>query len=137
MQQPEQMPQREADRVPRGGGGDAFMSLLSAAAFAYFGFMVGLRGISDSRVYNLSVDAFTLMSKGLAIGLFLVSLANFSGYRPGFLLDAVLSVVAALASFAIGAIWLAFGDQQGILLIILGGICSSAAWSSYDAWRGR
>ncbi|MBL8878371.1 MAG: hypothetical protein JNG88_04555 [Phycisphaerales bacterium] len=128
-------PSPRQEPSPSTGGTDALLSFLSAAAFAYFGFFVGMRGVSDSALYNASVNGFTLMAKGLAIGLFIVAALNLSGARAGLLLDAVLSGIAALASGAIGIIWLAFGDTQGVLLLIIAGVCATAATSSIRAWR--
>lgn len=136
--QPNPHPSAPQQGSPRSvGGADAFLSLLSAAAFAYFGFYVGMRGVSDNTLYNASVDGFTLMAKGLAIGLFLVALFNLSGARAGLLLDAVLSTLASVASLAIGIIWLAFSDTQGVLLLIIAGVCATAAFSSFRTWRGK
>lgn len=129
--QPSQSNQRRASPDKT----DSFFSLLSAAAFGYFGFYVGLRGASQSWLYNASVDAFTWMSKGLAIGLLLVALSGLAGFRPGLLLDAILSGLAMVACLLIGVIWLVYGDSSGILILILGGVCGTAARGLLRKWR--
>ena len=55
------------------GGGDVFMSLISAGLFLYVGFGLGLEGISDSAIYNGSVTAFVWGARIVGIGLLVTS----------------------------------------------------------------
>jgi hypothetical protein len=127
-------PSRPPVRTPSTGDSSAFFSLLSAAIFLYVGFFTGLRGISGNAIYDGSVLGFVWMARIVGIGLLIVAGLAFVGQSWAAKLDAVLAGVAALGCLAVGAIWLAFGDMQGILILIFGLLNASAARS---VWPGR
>lgn len=121
-------------RTPAAGESSAFFSLLSAAIFLYVGFFTGLQGISGNALYDGSVLGFVWMARVVGIGLLLVAGLAFLGQSWAAKLDAVLAGIAAVGCLAVGAVWLAFGDMQGILILIFGLLNASAARS---AWPGR
>lgn len=118
------------------GETSSFFSLLSAAIFLYVGFFTGLQGISGHAVYDNSVLAFVWMARIVGIGLLVVAGLAFLGQSWAAKLDAVLAAIAAVGCLAVGAIWLAFGDMQGILILIFGLLNASAARSAWPVRAG-
>ena len=105
-------------------GESAFWTLITALIFLYFGFGLGLEGISDSRVYNLSVAAFVWIARIVGVGLIVVVALQRFVPRSALWLHVALSAVATVGCVAVGLIWLAHNDWQGLLIGILGLLCS-------------
>lgn len=109
---------------------------VGAALMLFVGFYFNMEGVSNSSLYNLSVNGFTWMMKvgGGLMGLMAVLL--FVGLRPAIFADALLTAVIGGLMVIMGGVWIAFQDYQGILVLLFGGIYISSAWRSWQAFRG-
>lgn len=109
--------------------------LIAAAIFLYFGFVVALTGASDHAVYNWSVTGFTWMARIVGIGLLLTA-AMIMWRMPGVAtVNLIVSVIAAAGCLLCGAIWMAYGDMEGVLLLAFGLLNGNAARGAWQAWR--
>ena len=117
----------ESQSAPPAGapaGESGFWTLITSLIFLYLGFGLGLEGISESRVYNLSVSAFVWIARIVGVGLVaVVVLARFAPWAAG-RLHVALSAVASVGCVTVGVVWLAHADVQGLLVAILGLLCS-------------
>ncbi len=121
--------------VPRSehAGESPLMTLVSAAMFLFVGFMLGLRGASDSPVYNGSVTLLVWMARAVGIGLLIeAALIHFRAAAAG-VVGLLLSCVATVGCLGIGAVWLAHGDMSGVLLLLFGVLNFGAARSAWKA----
>lgn len=125
------LPDRPAPADPAQGP-TILTTLIAAGLFLYVGFGTGLVGISKHELYNQSVTAFVWMGRIVGIGLLVVVVLTLARIRGAMLLDLVLATLAAAGCAAVGAIWIAYGDQQGFLVLIFAAVNGSAALS---AWR--
>ncbi len=108
--------------MPAGESG--FWTIITALIFLYLGFGLGLEGISDSRLYNLSVSAFVWIARIVGLGLIaVVALARFAP-RLARGLHMALSAVATIGCIAVGIVWIVHSDAQGLLIAILGILCA-------------
>jgi hypothetical protein len=122
-------------RGPEPPGGSTLLSLVSAALFLYVGFFLGLSGISGNPVYDGSVAVFTWGARVLGIGLLLTTLLSAMRLPLATPVDFALALAAAVGCLTVGAIWMVFGDYQGLLVIFFGLLNASAAKSAWYAWR--
>lgn len=126
-------------RPPAPDGESPWLTLVSAGLFLYVGFGLGLTGVSGNPLYDGSVAALTWGARIVGIGL-LVSFGLSYFRTPGAaLLDLMLAGLAAGGCLVIGAIWLAFADAQGVLLLLFGLLNASAtraAWARLQ-WQRR
>ncbi len=94
----------------------------------------GLRGTSDSAVYNASVTVFntTLWVGGLAM--FGVAAASWAQWRPAFRLDTVCSGLVGAIMVGVGLIWLSatLRDLDGYIVALFGALCLHSAYRSYQ-----
>jgi hypothetical protein len=109
-----------------------------AVLMLYFGWGVGLVGISDNAFYNTTVDIFYWMLKIGGICLLAAAILCFAGLRIGLLLDAVVSAVCGLIMVSCSAYWLIDEgvNLQYVLYVLFGVMFLNAArrsWSSYTA----
>lgn len=118
-------------------GESLLLSLISAGFFLYVGFFLGLSGISDSAVYNASVAAFTWGARVVGIGLLVSTIMLFFRIPGATLLDLLLTGLAAGGCLIIGAIWLAFGDMWGIMLLLFGMFNFNSTKNAWRLWQGR
>lgn len=133
MQQDRESPPaapRESASGATYGDDSPLMTLVSAAIFLYVGFWMGLTPLSDAPLaYKFSVWGFTWMGRIAGIALLVVAGLGFARVGGGALawLDAAVSVLACAGCLLCGAVWLAYGDMQGVLLVALGLLNGSAA----------
>ena len=111
------------------------MTLISAGLFLYVGFIYAPVGISGNALYDGSVTAFTWGARFVGIGLLLVAGLSFTGLSVVFLVDMIVSVVAAAGCVLVGVIWLMHNDMQGVLILLFGVFNSSAAAASWRRWN--
>ena len=128
-------PLPDARRTPPSEGQSVLLSLVSAGLFLYVGFGMGLVGISDSAVYNGSVTALVWGARVVGIGLLVTTALTYLRVPGAAPIDFLLAALAAAGCLIIGAIWIAFGDMQGILLLLFGALNGSAARASWAHWQ--
>jgi hypothetical protein len=114
----------------------AFSAAIGAGLMLFVGFFFNLKGIGNSDFYDLSVDGFTWMMKIGGALMAVVAALLWAGLRPALLVDAILTLALGLLMLIIGAVWMAFRDYQGILLLIFGAIYLRSGWGSWAAFRG-
>lgn len=130
----DELPQSAA---PRSGAPaeSPLLTLLSAALFLYVGFLLGLKGVHESAVYNGSVTALVWMARVVGIGLVLVAALAWARIRYAAAVDLGFSLIAAAGCLIIGAIWLSFGDMNGVLVLLFGLLNAVAARAAWRAIR--
>lgn len=111
--------------------------LISGVVFLYFGFVQALVGISGNALYDLSVDGFRWMARIVGIGLLLVAGAAYTRQPFARLLDLGVSAIAAVGCLAVGSVWLAHSDLDGILILALAALNIWAVKSAWEARAGR
>ena len=108
---------------------------ISAALFLWVGFWLNMSGVSGDALYDGSVTAFTWMARIVGIGMLVVALMIIARLPIAAPLNFGMATLSAIVCIAAGGIWLAYGDQQGVLLLIFGLFNGSAARSAWSAWR--
>ncbi len=136
---PEMQPERPpgVQYTPAHDGGSAIWSLVAALLFLYVGFGLGLVGVSGNAIYDGSVTALVWGARIVGIGLLVVAGLDLAKVGFAAALDAMLAGVATVLCLGVGAVWLVYGDMQGVLLIIFGIVNGSSArnaWSRWSAW---
>ncbi|MFH1746713.1 MAG: hypothetical protein ABIG44_06665 [Planctomycetota bacterium] len=121
--------------TPPPGRESIILSLVSAGLFLYVGFMLGLEGRSDSIVYNASVSALVWGARVVGIGLLITTFMTFVRAPGADALDFFMATLAAGGCLVIGAIWIAYSDMQGILLLLFGALNLSAARAAWAQWQ--
>ncbi len=101
----------------------------------FIGFYFGLEGISQSRIYNLSVGAFTLSMKVGGFLMLAAALLCWIEWRPGLGFDAVLTAAIGVSILIEGIIWLVFSDLQGLFMLIFSLIFLNSARQSWNTFR--
>jgi hypothetical protein len=113
-------------------------SLLEAALLLAVGFYLrwsGLQGISNSQLYNRSVD---MVIWTFIVGGFLVlgtMLLCWTGRPWTLIVDGLVSALIGVSLLGCGIIWLSQSDIQGILVVLFGLFDLSAArgsWGNYQ-----
>lgn len=127
---PSRRPPQPAER-----GGELLLTVVSAALFLYVGFGLGLVGISGDPVYDGSITAFTWGARIVGVGLLLVAALAYFHVPGALLLDFALAALAAAGCLIVRAIWIAFGDLEGVLIVLFGLLNASAARSAWRRWR--
>lgn len=103
-----------------------WMTLVSAGVFLYAGFVLALTPFDSAPTpYKWSVHGFTWMARIVGVGLALVFLLAMAR-RSIAILDTALAAIAAIGCLLCGAVWLAYGDMQGILLLLFGMVNGSS-----------
>lgn len=110
-----------------------FLTLITAGLFLYVGFVLGLTSNYGHALYDGSVLALVWIARVVGIGLLAVAGLTWIGVRWADPLSFALSVIAAVGCLAVGAIWIAFGDTQGWLVLLFGALNAGAAWSGARA----
>jgi hypothetical protein len=113
----------------------AFSALIGAALMLYVGFGRNLRGISDSNLYNLSVDAFTWAMKIGGCLMAAMAVLLWAGWRHSLVADAVLAAAIGAVMLMCGGIWMMHSDLQGMLLIIFAMLFLNSAKGSWEGHR--
>jgi hypothetical protein len=131
----EPTPAREPEHRPPPVAESPFMSIISALLFLYIGFWLRPVGMSDSELYNGSVTAFVWMARIVGIGLLVVAGLTYARLPSVNGLDFVLASLATAGCVATGAIWIAYGDTMGFLLLIFGVLNGSSARAAWRIWR--
>ena len=125
----------DARRTMAVPGSSPLASLVSAALFLYVGFGWGLVGITDSVLYNASVDALTWGARIIGIGLLIVAGLEFARVPFAALLDLVSCTLATLLCIGVGIIWLMNSDTSGVLLLLFGLLNGSATRGAWERWK--
>ena len=112
-----------------------FMSIVSALLFLYVGFGLGLVGVSGDPLYDGSVTAFVWMAKIVGIGMLAVAAMIYARLQLVYPVNFVLALLATVGCLAAGAVWLAYGDGSGILILIFGLLNAGGARSAWLIWR--
>lgn len=139
MSDPEPLPQArpQPPRQEAGRGRDVMLSLLSAGLFLYVGFFLGLEGVSGDPVYDGSVAVLTWGARLVGIGI-LATIGMTYLHVPGVAaVDFLLALLATLLCACVGAVWLAYGDGQGLLLLLFALLNGSATRAAWTRWRFR
>ncbi|MFQ5806924.1 MAG: hypothetical protein ACE5I3_10785 [Phycisphaerae bacterium] len=113
------------------------MSIISALLFLYVGFGLGLVGVSGDPLYDGSVTAFVWMAKVVGIGMLTVAGLTYARLSFACPLNFVMALLATTGCLAAGAIWVAYGDGSGFLILIFALLNGSAARSAWLVWRKR
>jgi hypothetical protein len=138
MSEPTREPLDDARRATTvQAGSSPLMTLVSAGLFLYVGFGLGLVGVSGHPVYDGSVAVFTWGARIVGVGLLVVFGLEAAKLPGTVLLDLIVSVIAAGICLVAGAIWLAFGDLQGVLILLFGVFNGSAARAAWIRWRAH
>lgn len=124
------------DSRSRFARGNAAYAAIAAALLLYYGFGLPMKGISDSAMYNLSVDVATWTMKIGGIGMALVVLGSLIGRPEALLADAVLSGLIGLSFVLTGVVRFVWGNTQGLLFLIFGLMFVSAARTCWRVYRG-
>jgi len=111
------------------------MSLISACLFLYVGFGLGLGSVSGNPIYDGSITAFVWGARIVGIGLLVVAGLSYWGGGIAHAADLAVATLAAVGCVAVGVIWLAFGDRDGILVLLFGLLNGSAARAAWLRWR--
>lgn len=133
------VPPEPAPTPPAGpsAGDSGFWTVITALIFLYLGFGLGLEGISDSRAYNLSVTAFVWIARVVGIGLIAVVVLSRVWPRASAWLYVALSAVATVGCVAVGVVWIAHSDAQGLLIAILGLLCAGPLMALFRRLSGE
>jgi hypothetical protein len=115
--------------------GDIFMSLISAGLFLYVGFGLGLVGISGNWPYDTSVAALTWGARVVGFGILLVAALSYFRVPGALTLDFLSALLATALCAAVGAIWLAYADWEGVLLLLFAALNASATRGAWLRWR--
>lgn len=136
---PDRPPIRDEYVRARGGmGEDMLWTLISAGLFLYVGFGWGLSPTSDAApLYALSVHAFTWMARIVGIGLVVV--AALCALRLPFAdwLNVGVSALAAAGCAFVAAVWIAYSDGQGYLILLFALVNAMATRSALLALPRR
>jgi len=98
---------------------------------------MGLVGVSGSPLYDGSVTAFVWVARIVGIGMLVV--AGLIVLRLPFAhpLNFLMALLATVGCLAAGAVWLAYGDRSGVLILLFGLLNGSAARSAWLNSRRR
>lgn len=108
--------------------GNPFMTIISACLFLYVGFFMSWGPPPEHPIFDASVPVWIWGTRSIGIGLLAVAALAYLRVPFVIILDAVISIAAALICLAVGAIWLYFGyHQEGFLIFIFGLFNSRAA----------
>lgn len=138
--QPSQSPQGDSSRRAEPPGGaplDAAMfTLISAAVFLYFGFFRTYSPTADAElVYALSIYTFNWMAKIVGIGLLVVAGLTLARVAFAEWINFGASVLAAIGCLAVGGVWMAYKDGDGLMILLFGMLNAYSARASYAAAR--
>jgi hypothetical protein len=114
----------------------AFTAAIGAALMLFVGFGLNLKGVADSRLYNLSVDGFTWTMKVGGILMGAVAVLLWVGWASALLVDAVLTITVGAIMIAAGGVWLSQSDMEGFLLLIFGALflhSGRRSWIAHQA----
>ncbi|MBK8913166.1 MAG: hypothetical protein IPM64_00960 [Phycisphaerales bacterium] len=114
-----------------------FGALISGAVFLYlgFGFWNGRTATGAPGLYAAAVFGFVMFARIIGCAMVGVSLIAAVGLRSAVLLDAVLAGVGAIGAGLCGAVWLAYGDGDGWILLLVALLNGWAAASAGREWR--
>ena len=125
------------ERPPRPMAESPFMSIMVALLFLYVGFGVKLIGVSGDPLHDGSVAAFVWMARVVGIGMLAVAGLTYARLPLAYPLSFAAALLATVGCLAAGAIWVAYGDRAGFLILIFGLLNASAARSAWLVWRKR
>lgn len=111
----------------------AFFPLVAGGVFLYYGFKL-LPGDNGVAAYDFAIDLFRWMARIVGVGLVMVAALAFMKQPAARILDIVISVIAFVGCIVVGGIWLAYGDNDGILILLLAAV---NGWSAKAAWQTR
>jgi hypothetical protein len=118
-------------------GESPLMTLVSAALFLYVGFGYAPVGITGNAIYDGSCTVVTWMGRIVGSGLLAVAGMALARFPGATYVDLGLSGIAAAGCLVAGLIWMAFGDMNGILLLLFGILNGSAARGAWQRMRSR
>jgi hypothetical protein len=130
-------PALEPERQPPPVAESPFMSIISALLFLYVGFWLRLVGMSDEWLYDGSVTAFVWMARIVGIGLLVVAALTYARQPFVYPLNFVMALLATIGCLATGVIWIAYGDGNGLLIVIFGLVNASATRTGWRIWQRR
>lgn len=108
-----------------------FMTVVSACLFIWVGFFMSWGPPSEHPVFDASVPVWVWGTRSIGIGLLVVAALAYLRVPFVVVLDAIVSVAAALVCLGVGAIWLYFGYRtEGFMIFIFGLFNSRAAWAA-------
>jgi len=115
----------------------AFSAAIGAAMMLLVGFVLDLRGISDSEFYNFTVSAFTWTMKVGGVLMALVAGLLWVGLRPVLLVDAIFAMAIGVLMVGVGGVWVVHQTLlNGVLSLVFGVIFVRSGWGSWLAYRG-
>lgn len=128
---------RHGERSPvvdhRGVGELAFFPLIAGGVFLYYGFNL-LPGDNGVAAYDFAIDLFRWMARIVGVGLLVVAGLAFMKQPAARVLDLVISSLACLGCLIVGGIWIFYGDNDGLLILLLAAV---NGWSAQAAWQQR
>ena len=112
-------------------------ALISGGVFLYlgFGYWTGRTVPGAPELYAAAVYGFVMFARVVGCAMIGVSLLAAVGLRSAVLLDAVLTGIGAIGAGSCGAVWLAYGDGDGWILLLVALLNGWAAMSVGREWR--
>ncbi len=133
MNEPEPRPEPRAN-TPAEGGRDLFLSVISAALFLYVGFVLAPAGISGNVLYDGSCSVLTWGARAIGIGILITAAMALLHVTGTALFDFVLAALATVLCAAVGLVWLANNDMEGVLLLLFAALNGSATRGAWLRW---
>lgn len=115
----------------------ATTALAALLMLLYGWYQGGPQGVSNSALYNSSVEVFRWMLRVGGVAMLLTSAVCFVGRRVGLLLDFLVTGLCGAIMLGVGAIGLFAGGAAGmpdILVLIFGFVFLRAAWVSWSLY---
>lgn len=109
------------------GEGSPFMTIVSACLFLWVGFFMAWGPPSEHPVFDASVPVWIWGTRSIGIGLLAVAALAYLRMPFVIILDAIVSIAAALLCLGVGGIWLYFGYHYEGFLIFMFGLFNSRA----------
>ncbi len=129
-------PRPPAARPVPAAGADMFVTLLSAGLFLYVGFVVAYAPLPDTPTPQaISIHAFTWGARIIGIAILVSGFLSWQRVPGAVVVELMVAAAATLVCLVVGAIWMAYGDTEGFLLLLFALLNGSTARSAWVRWQ--
>lgn len=115
----------------------AFSALFAGVLMMLVGFWLGLKGVSESSVYNVSVAVFNWLMRVGGVTMLMIAALAYLNWRPVLVCYAAVATAIGGIMLLISLLWLANNDIiDGVLVLFFGGMFVKSGVQSWYAFRG-